>query len=138
MHEIFTSIISNTISGKYDSYVGIGVVVVLVFVYLRNKSISDIRKDLYEVFLKLEHSITGTKVGQERLNEAVTAAYEMLPKWVRFFVSKERLRKTVDKWFNEIKDLLDDGKIGNNVEEDETIMSEVQFEEDFPDDSGDM
>ena len=61
----------------------------------------------------------------------------MLPKWVRLFVSKDRLRKTVDKWFKEIKDLLDDGKL-NNVEEDTVVASEVQFEEDFPDDSGDM
>ena len=137
MHEMLTSIISKATTGKYDTYVGVGVVVVLLVVYLRNKSISDIRKDLYEVFLKLEHSITGTKVGQERLDEAVTAAYEMLPKWVRLFVSKDRLRKTVDKWFKEIKDLLDDGKL-NNVEEDKVVASEVQFEEDFPDDSGDM
>lgn len=137
MHEMLTSIISKATNGEYDTYVGVGVVVVLLVVYLRNKSISDIRKDLYEVFLKLEHSITGTKVGQDRLDEAVTAAYEMLPKWVRLFVSKDRLRKTVDKWFKEIKDLLDDGKL-NNVEEDKVIASEVQFEEDFPDDSGDM
>lgn len=137
MHEMLTSIISKATTGEYDTYVGVGVVVVLLVVYLRNKSISDIRKDLYEVFLKLEHSITGTKVGQERLDEAVTAAYEMLPKWVRLFVSKDRLRKTVDKWFKEIKDLLDDGKL-NNVEEDTVVASEVQFEEDFPDDSGDM
>ena len=103
MHEMLTSIISKATNGEYDTYVGVGVVVVLLVVYLRNKSISDIRKDLYEVFLKLEHSITGTKAGQERLDEAVTAAYEMLPKWVRLFVSKDRLRKTVDKWFKEIK-----------------------------------
>lgn len=137
MHEMLTSIISNATNGEYDTYVGVGVIVVLLVVYLRNKSISDIRKDLYEVFLKLEHSISGTKAGQERLDEAVTAAYEMLPKWVRLFVSKDRLRKTVDKWFKEIKDLLDDGKL-NNVEEDKVVASEVQFEEDFPDDSGDM
>ena len=137
MHEMLTSIISNATNGEYDTYVGVGVIVVLLVVYLRNKSISDIRKDLYEVFLKLEHSITGTKVGQDRLDEAVTAAYEMLPKWVRLFVSKDRLRKTVDKWFKEIKDLLDDGKL-NNVEEYTVVASEVQFEEDFPDDSGDM
>lgn len=137
MHEMLTSIISKATNGEYDTYVGVGVVVVLLVVYLRNKSISDIRKDLYEVFLKLEHSITGTKAGQERLDEAVTAAYEMLPKWARLFVSKDRLRKTVDKWFKEIKDLLDDGKL-NNVEEDKVVASEVQFEEDFPDDSGDM
>ena len=137
MQEMLTSLISNATNGEYDTYVCVGVVVVLLVVYLRNKSISDIRKDLYEVFLKLEHSITGTKAGQERLDEAVTAAYEMLPKWVRLFVSKARLRKTVDKWFVEIKDLLDDGKL-NNVEEDKVVASEVQFEEDFPDDSGDM
>ena len=137
MHEMLTSIISKATNGEYDTYVGVGVIVVLLVVYLRNKSISDIRKDLYEVFLKLEHSITGTKAGQERLDEAVTAAYEMLPKWVRLVVSKDRLRKTVDKWFKEIKDLLDDGKL-NNEEEDKVIASEVQFEEDFPDDSGDM
>ena len=138
MHEMLTSIISNTTSGKYDSYVGIGVIIILIFVYFRNKSISDIRKDIYEVFLNLEHSITGTEAGQKRLEEAVTAAYEMLPKWVRLFVSKDRLKKTVDKWFREIKDLLDDGKIGNNIEEDKVVANEVQFEEDFPDDSGDM
>ena len=122
---------------------GLSIIVLILIVCnfiltLRSKSLEDIRSDVYEAFLRLEEEITGTKVGQQRLEKAVEYAYELIPSWMRIFITKAFLKKTVDKWFKQIKKILDDSRPKDNVvDTEERVNEEVQFEEDCSDD-GDL
>ena len=42
--------------------------------------------------------------------------YQVLPTFVRFFISKESLEKILEKWYLQIKDLLDNGVVDNSLE----------------------
>ena len=129
---------------KLNTYASFIVMILIIgnfILTLRSKSLEDIRSDVYEAFLRFEKEITGTKVGQQRLEKAVEYAYGLIPVCMRFFITKAFLRKTIDKWFKQIKKLLDDGKpekekeIKSNLPD---INEEIQVEEDCPDDDGDM
>ena len=140
MKELMDTIMVNiNLSENVEVLIGSIAFLIVAVLYFRNKSIEDIRSDVYEAFLRLEHEITGTKAGRQRLEEAVDAAYDMLPAVVRIFISKKSLEKTVDKWFKQIKELLDDGKDEPLIEEPkEDIREEIQTEEDMKDLDGDI
>ena len=38
----------------------------------------------------------------------------MLPKWLQIFVTEEAMIKVIDKWFEGVKDLLDDGRVNGS------------------------
>ena len=90
----------------------IGVVLVTTFliIYLRGKTLNDVRKDCYELFLDAEHAIVESGSGPERLKWVVDIAYPLLPRWLQFIITEKMFKKIVSDWFKEIKDLLDDGK----------------------------
>lgn len=87
----------------------------LVVMYMTSHTLEDIRGDVYQVFLKVEHKYLKSGSGQKKLDETVDTAYSMLPAWARFIFTKERLRKIIDAWFGKIKDLLDDGKVNQST-----------------------
>lgn len=87
----------------------------LVIMYVRSHTLEQIRGDVYQVFLQVEHKYLKSGSGKKKLDEAVDAAYSMLPPWARFIFTKERLRKIIDAWFGKVKDLLDDGKMNQSV-----------------------
>ncbi len=90
--------------------------ITLAIVYFKQKKLDQIRADVYKLFLFVEHKYLKSGAGEEKLNEVVEAAYMMLPMWLRFFVTKTVLRDIIDEWFRTIKDLLDDGRANNSIE----------------------
>ncbi len=82
--------------------------------YLKNKNLSNIRTDVYQLILKAEHSFNESKAGQQKLKWVVQQARGLLPKWVQTLMSEEALMKLVDTWFRGVKDLLDDGKMNGS------------------------
>ena len=89
----------------------LAVVLVVGYFYFRNKSVEDIREDVYDLFLKAEHNFFETKSGQKKMDWVVDKAYDLLPKFVQLIVTEDFLRKVFEAWFKSIKNLLDDGKI---------------------------
>jgi hypothetical protein len=45
----------------------------------------------------------------------VNAIKNVMPNWLKLFVSDEMLRELLQMWFDNIKDLLDDGKINDSA-----------------------
>lgn len=84
--------------------------VVLAIKYLKESSLEKIRGDVYQLILKAEHFY---KKGENRAKflYVATQARNLLPKWVRLFITDTLIEKTVELWFRSVKDLLDDGKL---------------------------
>ena len=49
----------------------------------------------------------------------VQQARGLLPKWLQTLLSEDALMITIDWWFKEVKDLLDDGKVNGSQEKEE-------------------
>ena len=88
-----------------------------LYIYLRNKSLAEIRTDVYQLFLKAEHNFKYTGAGQQKMKWVVQKARSLLPAMVQAFVTEEFLYKVIQAWFDAIKDLLDDGRLNASVEE---------------------
>lgn len=88
--------------------------VVMLLNYLKNKNVSKIRADVYQLILKAEHLFKESKSGQQKLKWVVQQARGLLPKWVQGFISEECLMSIIDTWFRGVKDLLDDGKMNGS------------------------
>lgn len=82
----------------------------LTFVYIRDKTLEEIRADVYQLFLKAESLYKESKSGQQKMEYVISLARSMLPGWVKPFITESVLRKIIQVWFETIKDLLDDGK----------------------------
>lgn len=106
------------------------VLLVVIFLYVKDKSLDDIREDVYGLFLKAEHLYTETGAGADRLDWVVDLAYPKLPWYIQLFINKEVLKKIIDKWFRGIKDLLDDGKLNESaIAENDTPVTDVECTE---------
>lgn len=88
--------------------------VVMLLNYLKNKNLSKIRADVYQLILKAEHLFKESKSGQQKLKWVVQQARGLLPKWVQGLISEECLMSIIDTWFRGVKDLLDDGKMNGS------------------------
>ena len=82
-----------------------------LYVYIRNKSLQEIREDVYKLFLKAEHTFTETGSGKQKMEWVISKARGLLPPWLQIFISEEFLYNVIEKWFQAVKDLLDDGKL---------------------------
>ena len=85
-----------------------------VYVYLRDKSMENIREDVYGLILKAEHIFMETGAGRAKMNYVVANAKKMLPKWLQAIVTEELLESVIQMWFDAVKDLLDDGKLNKS------------------------
>ena len=110
--------------------VAIVAAIALIVWYLRTRSIEKIRSDVYQLFLKAEHLMVESGSGPARLEWVVDKAYVLLPTPIQFIVTREMLKIILKNWFDEIKDLLDDGKNNDSVK---LISNEESI-----DDGGDM
>ena len=52
--------------------------------------------------------------GKQKLKYVVSQARGLLPKWLQGFVTEEAMMKVIDKWFEGVKDLLDDGRVNGS------------------------
>ena len=58
--------------------VGLGIT---AYLYFKEKKLSEIRADVYKLFLEAEHRYTETKQGKQKLKWVVSSARGLLPDW---------------------------------------------------------
>lgn len=88
---------------------------VVTYLYLRDKTLEDIRKDVYQLFLKAEHRYTETAQGKQKFEYVIQNARSLLPTWAQLIITEKLLRKVIQLWFDAAKDLLDDGKYNKST-----------------------
>ena len=88
---------------------------VTIYYYVTTSTLEEIRADVYQLFLKVEHEFESGQ-GKQKLEHVVSLARSMLPKWAQAIFTYDLLYMIIDEWFDEIKDLLDDGKSNNSIE----------------------
>lgn len=86
----------------------------IVYEYFKSKKLDEIRGDVYRYFLKAEHRMKESKAGQQKMKWVLSRARLLLPKWLQVIISDETFEKIVQVWFDQIKDLLDDGKLNHS------------------------
>lgn len=90
---------------------------VFFFKYIQNKSLEDIRTDVYRLFLIAEHQFKEEGTGRDKMQFVIYHARQLLPPILRLIVTEELLTKVIQLWFDAIKDLLDDGKYNGSTKE---------------------
>lgn len=93
------------------------VVGTFLWVYIRDKTIDEIRVDVYHLFLQAEHAFKEAGSGKQKMKYVVSQARRHLPSWLQYFVTDEFLESVIEKWFQAVKDLLDDGKMNGSDKE---------------------
>lgn len=89
---------------------------VLVYLYIRERTLEEIRADVYQLFLEAEHTYQYTEAGKQKMSYVIQRARSLLPNWAQFFITEALLEKVVQMWFEAVKDLLDDGKYNKSTE----------------------
>ena len=90
------------------------VTIVVVVQYIKQKGLDGIREDVYQLILKAEHMYNESGTGKQKFEWVIQQARGLLPKWLQVLVPESALRNLEQKWFDGIKDLLDDGKVNNS------------------------
>lgn len=90
-----------------------------IYFYVRDKTLEDIRADVYQLFLKAEHNPEFSESGKQKMKWVFSRARMLLPTWLQVFITDAFLEKVIEGWFRAVKDLLDDGKMNKSNEEDE-------------------
>jgi hypothetical protein len=86
-----------------------------LWIYIRDKTIDEIRVDVYHLFLIAEHAFKES--GSGKMKYVVSQARRLLPSWLQYFITDDFLESVIEKWFQSVKDLLDDGKLNGSEEE---------------------
>lgn len=89
-------------------------VILMVFSYFKNRTLDQVRSDVYQLILKAEHTYKESSAGKQKMKWVVQEARKLLPDWLQVIVTEEALQSIIQAWFNEIKDLLDDGKVNGS------------------------
>ena len=92
--------------------VGLGIT---AYLYFKEKTLNEIRADVYQLFIQAEHRYTESKQGKQKLKWVVSRARGLLPNWLQMFITETALENIIDLWFRAVKDLLDDGKYNKSV-----------------------
>ena len=90
------------------------ITIVLAYQYAKMQGLDGIRQDVYQLILKAEHIYNESGQGKQKLKYVVSQARGLLPKWLQVFVTEEAMMKVIDKWFEGVKDLLDDGRVNGS------------------------
>ena len=99
--------------------IGVLIVIILTIIamavaYFKNRSVEDIRPDVYQLILKAEHMYEESGSGKQKMKWVVSQARKLLPKWVQALISEDILMSIIQAWFDGVKDLLDDGKMNHS------------------------
>lgn len=86
------------------------------YLYLKHKTLDEIREDVYQLFLKAEHLYKQSGTGKQKMRFVIKHARELLPSWSRTFITDAVLEDIIELWFRAVKDLLDDGKFNKSQE----------------------
>lgn len=84
------------------------------YTYLKNRTLDEIRGDVYQLVLRAEHTYKESTSGKQKMKWVVSQARKLLPGWLQIIISEEMLEKIIQVWFDEVKDLLDDGKMNGS------------------------
>lgn len=90
-----------------------------IYFYMRDKTLNEIRADVYQKFLEAEHNPNFAKKGKQKMKWVLSQARMLLPKWVQPFITDAFLEKVIEGWFKAVKDLLDDGKMNGSTKQTE-------------------
>lgn len=82
--------------------------------YFKEKSLDEIRQDVYQLFLQAEHNYKESAAGKQKMKWVINKARGLLPTWVQMIITEEVFEKIIQYWFDGIKELLDDGKMEEN------------------------
>lgn len=91
----------------------------VTYLCIRDKTLDEIRADVYQLFLEAEHTYQYTEAGKQKMSYVIQRARSLLPNWAQFFITQALLEKVVQMWFEAVKDLLDDGKLNRSGTEEE-------------------
>lgn len=94
--------------------VGLGIT---AYLYFKERTLNQIRADVYQLFLKAEHIYKESKQGKQKMKWVVSQARMLLPDWLDMFITVEAFENILEMWFRATKDLLDDGKYNKSVKE---------------------
>lgn len=86
----------------------------IAYSYLKDKTLDSIRSDVYQLFLKAEHMYKESGAGKQKMKWVISRARSLLPPWMQALITEDTLEKILEKWFQEVKDLLDDGKVNGS------------------------
>lgn len=89
-------------------------VIWITYSYLKGRTLEQIRGDVYQLVLKAEHMYRESAAGKQKMKWVVQQARKLLPGWLQAAISEEALEKIIQVWFDEVKDLLDDGKVNGS------------------------
>lgn len=90
--------------------------IVLLIRLIQNIGLEKVRKFTYEKILEAEHEF---KYGdnEQKFDYVVQLARSAIPQPFNLFITESLLRKTIQLWFNLVKDFLDDKKLnGSSLE----------------------
>lgn len=90
------------------------ITIVIAVQYIKAKGLDGIRADVYQLILKAEHLYNESEAGKQKFKWVIQQARGLLPKWIRWAISEGALERIVQKWFDGVKDLLDDGKVNGS------------------------
>lgn len=87
------------------------------YMYLKERTLDDVRADVYQLFLAAEHRYKESGAGLQKMKWVISTARALLPKWAQLLLSEETFERVIQFWFDAVKDLLDDGKYNQSVED---------------------
>lgn len=90
-------------------------VIAMTVTYLRERTLDQIRADVYQLFLAAEHRYKESAQGRQKMKWVIQQARGLLPEWAKAIISEELLSLVLQEWFDGIKDLLDDGKMNKTA-----------------------
>lgn len=105
---------TSTIAVIVLSVMVLAIVAGYTYVYLRDKTLDDIRGQVYQLFLRAEHVYKESGSGKQKMKYVVHTARGLLPGWMQLIITDEFLEHIIQQWFSLIKDLLDDGKVNGS------------------------
>ena len=89
-------------------------IIYMGYTYLKNRTLDEIRGDVYQLVLMAEHTFRESSSGKQKMKWVVSQARRLLPGWLQMVISEEMLEKIIQVWFNEIKEVLDDGQMNGS------------------------
>lgn len=96
--------------------VAVCMVITTLYLYLKDATLESVRLDAYKLFVKAENKFKESGKGKEKMQWVFTTIREFMPGWLKVIISEDALKALLQKWFNNIKDLLDNGKIDKSTE----------------------
>lgn len=88
--------------------------VISMVAYFKERTLDQIRKDVYDLFLKAEHKYKESGQGKQKMKWVIGRARLLLPVWLQVIMTEEMFEKLIQIWFDGVKDLLDDGKMNSS------------------------